>query len=84
MITNIVVVDRSHIFGKPPYCIHGESLCIRCEKGVWLGSKTVEAVKSGLMPICMECVIELRTEGVLRSPIPVDHIRDHLRADGPH
>lgn len=80
-----IVVDRSNAFGEPVYCIHGEALCVRCEHACWLGSETVKVVMEGeALPICTECVIELEAEGRLASRVPIGHVSDHLRADGPH
>jgi hypothetical protein len=66
---------------KPDYCIHGRATCIACDEWVWLGSETVEVVRSGrAAPLCKQCANRF----VPPSTQPTDRIRDHRQADGPH
>jgi len=82
--TSVVVVDRISLLGvKPDYCIHGETLCVRCGKGCWLGTETMKLVMEGAQPICLYCIKELHAEGLLPDG-PTRHVDDHLRKDGPH
>ena len=83
MTNDVVIVDRISVLGvKPDYCIHGETLCVRCNKACWLGSETVELVKAGTLPLCIVCAEELRESHPTLEPSR--HVRDHRRADGPH
>jgi hypothetical protein len=80
----VVIVDRSHLFGKPAYCLHGETFCVRCGHACWLGDKTVEAVKGGMRPLCLDCATELRADGAWADIEPDGNLGDHRRAEGPH
>lgn len=80
----VIILDRAVEDEKPPYCIHGSTLCVRCRKKVWLGTETLEAVKGGARPLCLHCANELAADGTLPLDTPRDQLHDHLRADGPH
>lgn len=55
----VVVVDRKVAGATPRYHVAATTLCTKCGETVWLGPKTVTAVRGGAMPICVECAIEV-------------------------
>lgn len=81
MPQGVVVVDRSHPAGLPPYCVHGETFCVRCGHSCWLGDETIKVVKAGVAPLCHECAVALRDQGVIPPGVPQRHVEDHR---GPH
>jgi len=80
---SIVVLDRIVEGETPSYCIHGRATCMgECGEWVWLGSETVNTVRSGAsIPLCRQCAATMIPP---ESRMPVGHIDDHRRADGPH
>jgi hypothetical protein len=83
---DIVIVDRSRIFTKPDYCIHGTTTCYNCGHDCWLGDQTIKTVLAGAYPLCLDCANEFSAQGLLPEPKHVEreHVQDHRRADGPH
>ena len=80
-----VVLDRVNSLLLPPYCIHGETRCRRCDHPVWLGDQTYKLVASGrAIPLCLTCANVAATMGVLGPHNRRAHVRDHRRSDGRH
>lgn len=75
-----IVLDRTREDWTPPYCIHGYTQCLTCDHPVYLGDKSVEAVKAGTLPVCTDCAHAYIKPDNAR----VATVKDHLRADGPH
>lgn len=77
----VVVLDRIEPGVVPEYCCHGRAPCVRCREWCWLGHSTHDVVFTGqALPICRQCAAVVIPPG----DRPVDRIRDHRRADGPH
>lgn len=78
---DLVLLDRI-ADELPPYCVHGETFCVLCDKACWLGSATYAVVAEGrALPVCLDCA---RTHPAFEGRRPAERIEDHLRADGPH
>lgn len=77
-----VVLDRVEPGVTPEYCVHGKTTCYFCNEWLWLGDQTYELVSSGRAAgVCLPCATEkFPPAGML----PVRHLHDHRRADGPH
>jgi hypothetical protein len=80
---NVIVLERIVEGETPDYCVHGRATCMgNCGEWVWLGSETVKVVQKGdHMPLCRECAAVMLPVG---KQMPIGHIDDHRRADGPH
>lgn len=78
----VVILDRIELGGPlPEYCTHGRVTCGWCDEWCWLGHATHDKVANGeAAPICHPCASRL----LPKDAKPVDHVRDHRRADGPH
>lgn len=77
----IVVVDRiGDIDGLPDYCVHGYATCAACRQFCYLGNKTYEAAMNGAQPVCLPCANML----IPPTHAQAGHLKDNLRADGPH
>ena len=77
----VILLDRVDKDVLPEYCCHGYAQCVRCQHLCWLGHKTQQIVADGeASPLCMVCADDVLVPGAQR----VEHVQDHLRADGPH
>lgn len=81
----IVILDRVDDIPQQstPYCIHGRVSCAGgCGHWLWLGHESHRVVAAGdATPMCKPCAIATVPE---QDRTPIDRIRDHQRADGPH
>lgn len=78
----LVVLERVREGELPEYCTHGYATCINCDIPCWIGHATKDVLlNQEALPICMECA---RVVIPPENRIPIRHVYDHLRADGPH
>jgi hypothetical protein len=82
-VATCIVLDRIEPGEpEPDYCVHGRTTCVGgCDEWVWLGSESVEVVRSGqAAPLCKQCAHRLGPP----DGRPAANVSDHRRADGPH